>query len=716
MKKNILKYCSVVLLTLVLGFSFTACEKDEDSSVHLDAFGPSPALRGGELRFLGQNIDKVTEIILPSNVSVKTINVVSNGEIRITVPQNVVPGIVTLKTPEGDIVTKTELTLSEPISISKFYKTGSDGVASVVAGDEITFEGDYLNLIREVVFTDNVVVSLNREENKDYPRESFTVRVPLEAQTGKIALSNGENMPILVYTETDLTVAVPTVKTISPTTVKAESNITIKGEHLQGVKEIRFTGDTVVAIKPLKDPYEERAELTLQVPYNVKDGDVTLISYSGVEVKAGTITMVVPTISAVDPNPVKGGTTLTITGTNLDLVTNITFPNVEEAVDVKSQTATTITVDVPLEAIDGKIGLNTNSGKTVEKAYTTVKATISNITPLSLTAGEEITITGTNLDMVRSIEFGGGISVDISPASATSFVVATPMTAENGKVTLVMANEVKVVSTQSLEITPANRPVITDIDASVKPGAMLTIKGTHLNQVESITFANNVKATQYGTRSATLIEVYVPENAKRGTVTITLKGYDGIELVSPSFNIAGTDPVVDPALVIFDFEDRGGNNSANNAGGWGGIANGKSTAGDGVSGDFFEITASNWNAGAYWWIADNWIEAPYPSVSGISNYVLKMDIRLRHDVPVGDAGVNVRMAGNKEANILPYLKQGNLWTTGGEWTTITIPLSAFSGLDDPTATGGDWGVVKAWINDNTNFTGLCIDNIRYEKK
>ena len=207
----------------------------------------------------------------------------------------------------------------------------------------------------------------------------------------------------------------------------------------------------------------------------------------------------------------------------------------------------------------------------------------------------------------------------------------------------------------------------------------------------------------------------MPETAKKGAVTLKLVAFNGNEVVSPVIKISGVDPVTDESLVIFDFENRGGNNAANNAGGWGGIANGKSTAGDGVSGDFFEITASNWNSDAYWWVADNWIEKPYPTISGINNYVIKMDIRLRQDIPVDEQlNISLRMSDNKNINIIPsFPVENNKYSTGGEWVTITIPTT---GLQDPTVQSGDWGIVKNWNPNNVNFTGLCIDNIRFELK
>jgi hypothetical protein len=62
-------------------------------------------------------------------------------------------------------------------------------------------------------------------------------------------------------------------------------------------------------------------------------------------------------------------------------------------------------------------------------------------------------------------------------------------------------------------VEAANKPVITKINASVKPGAKLTIEGTKLHLVEAIYFQTDVKAVLYGVRTETSIEVFVPETA-----------------------------------------------------------------------------------------------------------------------------------------------------------------------------------------------------------
>ena len=38
-----------------------------EAGVALNVYGPQPVMRGGELRFLGSNLDRVVEVIIPSD-------------------------------------------------------------------------------------------------------------------------------------------------------------------------------------------------------------------------------------------------------------------------------------------------------------------------------------------------------------------------------------------------------------------------------------------------------------------------------------------------------------------------------------------------------------------------------------------------------------------------------------------------------------------------
>jgi hypothetical protein len=166
-------------------------------------------------------------------------------------------------------------------------------------------------------------------------------------------------------------------------------------------------------------------------------------------------------------------------------------------------------------------------------------------------AGSELTVNGNDLDLIRKVIFSSAAkTVNVEPSSSASFVVNVPTDATSGIVKFVTVNGTEILSPSELTVTEADIPVISSIPSSIKPGQLLIIQGTKLNLVESVIFQDNVKATQFGTRSATLLEVYVPENAARGTNNINLITFNG-KTVTVSVNIMATDPIL-PTTILSD--------------------------------------------------------------------------------------------------------------------------------------------------------------------
>jgi hypothetical protein len=166
------------LCTVGAGVMLTSCQKAEpDTEVVLLSFGPMPVARGAELRFIGRNLDRVTAVVLPDNLTITAFDTKSAELLTVTVPQEAMPGYVVLKTPDGDITTKTRIGYSEPISVTTLSP------ATVKAGDELTITGDYLNLVGEVIFTDRV--SVMKASFISQSRTQIKLLVPAAAQTEK---------------------------------------------------------------------------------------------------------------------------------------------------------------------------------------------------------------------------------------------------------------------------------------------------------------------------------------------------------------------------------------------------------------------------------------------------------------------------------------------------------------------------------------------------
>lgn len=369
-------------LVLLSSLTFTACEtNDVDTNqyrggISLNVFGPSPVLRGGELRFLGCGLDQVASVLIPGCDAITDIQLISAEEIRVIVPQTALPGYVTLMLRNGEsIVTKTQLTYSEPVSIESFSPE------SVRPGDVLTIKGEYLNLMHQVIFAENVIVSdevIAEEETTEatskflkHTRNEIQVRVPEEAQSGKIILSDGAEIPNRLYSEVELQVVLPSVAEVADyNNIKPGAIMTVTGENFDLVKEVRMeNGETMLFTYSA-----EQKALTFTIPCGAVNGPIYVVPASGVLVQVTEIKMATPEDVKAQETEITAGKELTLTGKNMDMIAAVLFPGVEKAVEPTSLSETKVKVVVPGEAQSGMIQLVLTSGETIPGLELTVTA------------------------------------------------------------------------------------------------------------------------------------------------------------------------------------------------------------------------------------------------------------------------------------------------------------------------------------------------------
>lgn len=360
-------------LVLLSSLTFTACDtNDVDTNqykggISLNVFGPSPVLRGGELRFLGCGMDQVASVLIPGCDAITDIQLISAEEIRVIVPQTALPGYVTLMLRNGEsIVTKTQLTYSEPVSIESFSPE------SVRPGDVLTIKGEYLNLMHQVIFAENVIVSdevIAEEETTEatskflkHTRNEIQVRVPEEAQSGKIILSDGAEIPNRLYSEVELQVVLPSVAEVADyNNIKPGAIMTVTGENFDLVKEVRMeNGETMLFTYSA-----EQKALTFTIPCGAVNGPIYVVPASGVLVQVAEIKMATPEDVKAQETEITAGKELTLTGKNMDMIAAVLFPGVEKAVEPTSLSETKVKVVVPGEAQSGMIQLVLTSGETI---------------------------------------------------------------------------------------------------------------------------------------------------------------------------------------------------------------------------------------------------------------------------------------------------------------------------------------------------------------
>ncbi|HTL07285.1 MAG TPA: IPT/TIG domain-containing protein [Chitinophagaceae bacterium] len=338
-----------------------SCTKNDDaasSKVVLLSFGPSGAKHGDTITFIGNNLNRVTAVQLTgAMVPSSAFTEYSAERLRFVIPLSTQEGFATLKTPEGDIVSKTKINFTVTAKISSVTREARPG-------DNITIKGQFLNWVKEVRFAKDIAettfVSRTLTE--------LVVKVPATAQTGTLFISNGGSKPLTIETDSVLIVTLPAITAMAPNPVLHGSNLTITGTNLDLVKELNFAG--------VKDPVagfvsKTATELVVKVPAGTEKGKLVLVANSKVTVSSSQdLEVLLPVVDTIMPNPVAPGADLTISGKNLQLVSGVSFIGVTNPVKTfVSQSATQLVVKVPDGALKGKLSLSVlNSTRVVETA------------------------------------------------------------------------------------------------------------------------------------------------------------------------------------------------------------------------------------------------------------------------------------------------------------------------------------------------------------
>ncbi|MEO5974866.1 MAG: IPT/TIG domain-containing protein [Ilumatobacteraceae bacterium] len=504
-----------------------------------------PAAGSTTLTITGTNLTGTTAVTFGGTAG--TLGTVTSTSVIVATPAHVAGQFdVVLTTPGGPATSPGGYTFVAAPTITSV--TPSSGLA--VGGTSVTITGTNLTSTTAVTFGDTAAVSFT-----NVSATSVTAVSPAKT-AGAVAVilttAGGSDTSTFTY------IGIPTISAISPSSGPADggTTVTITGTNLSGTTSVTFGGTAGTSISNVS-----ATSVTVVTPTKAAGAvDVILITPGGTATSPSNYTFVAaPTITGFSSSsgPAAGGTTVTITGTNLSGTTSVTFDGTA-GTSISNVSATSVTVITPAHAAGPvNVVLSTVGGTaTATNGFTFIAPpTITTVAPSSgsTNGGTTVTITGTNLTGTSSVTFGGLAGTSVTVVSATSVTVITPA-GTVGAQDIVLTTPIGGSATSTGGFIYVGAPTITGISPATGTtggGTTVTITGTNLTGTSGVTFGGTA-GTPIVNSSATSITVVTPAHAA-GAVDVVLTTPIGGSATSTGGFTFGTPPsatTVTPATSI----------------------------------------------------------------------------------------------------------------------------------------------------------------------
>ena len=426
----------------------------------------------------------------------------------------------------------------------------SYGPNPVLRGGVLTFKGANLDQITEIdlpgaeaITSINVVTSgKNSEINIEVPAE--------KCEPGIVTLKTAKNGEIKTLTP------ITYIENLKFTGFYVGENkenligsvgdvLTLEGDYLNNITSVIFANGYTMDAESFKS--QTRYQIQLVIPAEAGEGRFQISDGNNYMYSEGALSINAPEIdanNAIGKSLIKAGETEVLRGTSLDQIASIELNGATvEAADFKSQTASEITFVISSKVADGEITAVTKSGIRISFGeITTVVPSQLVATPSPIKNGEEITISGKDMDLITGIAFPNAKESKLNKVETTKVTSTVPEDAQEGDITLSLDNG----KTVTVAYTLVKPTVTSCTPAAITAGEKTIIKGTDLDLVKSITFPGDVEQTveKFAAQNANAIAVTVPAacagtgfklNLKNGT-TINIDGQLSIK--------AATDPAI----------------------------------------------------------------------------------------------------------------------------------------------------------------------------
>lgn len=426
----------------------------------------------------------------------------------------------------------------------------SYGPNPVLRGGVLTFKGANLDQITEIdlpgaeaITSINVVTSgKNSEINIEVPAE--------KCEPGIVTLKTAKNGEIKTLTP------ITYIENLKFTGFYVGENkenlvgnvgdvLTIEGDYLNNITSVIFANGATMDAENFKS--QTRYQIQLVIPAEAGEGRFQISDGNNYMYSEGALSINAPEIdanNAIGKSLIKAGETEVLRGTSLDQIASIELNGATvEAADFKSQTASEITFVISSKVADGEITAVTKSGIRISFGeITTVVPSQLVATPSPIKNGEEITISGKDMDLITGIAFPNAKESKLNKVETTKVTSTVPEDAQEGDITMSLDNG----KTVTVAYTLVKPTVTACTPAAITAGEKTIIKGTDLDLVKSVTFPGDVEQTveKFAAQNANAIAVTVPTACAGSGFKLNLKNGTTVNIDGQLSIKAATDPAI----------------------------------------------------------------------------------------------------------------------------------------------------------------------------
>jgi len=287
----------------------------------ITSFSPAMGAVGSTVTISGSAFDYASSVQFNgTEVGSSNFQVYSPGSISAKVPVGATTGSITVTTPAGSYTTTNRFVVAPAVT--------SFSPSSGPIGTPVSIRGANFDNITGVSFN-GVAATFTVKSST-----SIEATVPAGARVGTIVVTSaaGAGSSSNVFSVT------PAAISISPSSAIVGATVTIRGSGFTDVNSVAFHNGVTAAHSVNSD-----TEITATVPQRAVSGDVIISNGAGTTNIAFTV-LSLPVLNSVNPSSAKASAHIIISGSNLNLVTQVTIGGTRAIIHNISPTSLEIAV------------------------------------------------------------------------------------------------------------------------------------------------------------------------------------------------------------------------------------------------------------------------------------------------------------------------------------------------------------------------------------